>query len=34
MRAANALELIVLVEPRDLGNELFGLAAFLQEQHG
>jgi len=34
MRAANALELIVLVEPRNLGNEVFGLTAVLQEQHG
>jgi hypothetical protein len=34
MRAANALELIVFIESRDLDNEVFGLAVVLEEQHG
>jgi hypothetical protein len=34
VRAANALELIVIIEARDLDNDLFGLAALFEEQHG
>jgi hypothetical protein len=34
MRTANALELIALIESRDLDHEVFGLADFLEEQHG
>jgi hypothetical protein len=34
MRAANALELIVFVVPRDFDDEVFGLAALLEEHHG
>jgi len=33
VRAANTLELIVLIESRDLDNEVFGLTAVLEEQH-
>jgi hypothetical protein len=34
VRAANALELIVIVESRDLDHDVFGLTAVLEEEHG
>jgi hypothetical protein len=33
MRAANPLELLVIVEACDFDDDIFGLAAFLEEQH-